>query len=92
MKVTVNYRGQVRQAAGVASEIVDLEAPCTMAELAARLAQRRGQPLRSFLFAEDGSLRSHILFVVANEQVLPRSAVPLKEGDVVTILPPMAGG
>jgi len=90
MKITVLYRGQVKQAAGVSSEIIDLNEPCSVAELARRLGGERGDPIRNFLLTGDGALRSHILFVVGDEQVSPDQN--LREGDVVTILPPMAGG
>ncbi len=92
MKITVTYRGQLRQAAGINSETVEIKKPCTVAEFARWLAQERGGSLQSFLLTHEGSLRSHILFIVGNEQVFPDNSSQLKERDMVTILPPMAGG
>jgi molybdopterin converting factor small subunit len=92
MQITVTYRGQAKLAAGVASEVLELDAPCTVGELVAGLAERRGGALRQFLLDRDGAPRRHILFIVGSDQVRPESRRALDDGDEVTILPPMAGG
>jgi molybdopterin converting factor small subunit len=92
MKVTVRYLAQVKLAAGVAAEHVELEAPCTAPELLQRLAERRGPVLRALLLTEDGRPQPTILLFVGAEQVSAAEAGTLADGDVVTVLSPMAGG
>jgi molybdopterin converting factor small subunit len=49
MKVNVNYLAQLKQAAGISSESVELNTPCSVQDLVTRLAENHGEPLRSFL-------------------------------------------
>jgi molybdopterin converting factor small subunit len=91
MKVEVRYAAQVRHAAGRAAEVIELEGPCSAAELVARLALSR-PALRGLLLGEGGGLQPSLLLFVGDEQVDPGGARPLRDGDVVTVLSPMAGG
>ena len=92
MRVTVHYRAQARQAAGLASESVEVDAACSIEDLARLLAARRGEGLRGLLFGDDGAIRGNVLFIVGGEQVPKAGGATLRDGDTVTILPPMAGG
>jgi molybdopterin converting factor small subunit len=91
VKVEVHYLAQVRQAAGRAVEPVELSGPCTTAELIVRLAQR-GESLRRLLLDDRGAPQTALLLFVADEQVSVGPDVTLRDGDVVTVLAPMAGG
>ena len=91
MKITVKYMAQVKQAAGASSEVVELAGPCSVGECIARLAERHGEPLRRLLLEADGQVQPALLLFVGEEQVEPETAA-LVDGDVVTILAPMAGG
>jgi molybdopterin converting factor small subunit len=91
MKVSINYLAQVKRAAGVAAEQVELDRPCSAPELAARLAREHGPALRALLLDADGRLQPAVLLFVGDEQV-GADAAPLRDGDVVTVLAPMAGG
>ena len=92
MKVTIRFFGQIRQAAGRAAEILELESPITPKDLVERLAQESGDPLRSHLLGADGKLRPSLVLVVGDEQIDVGAAAPLRDGDELTILPPIAGG
>jgi molybdopterin converting factor small subunit len=92
MKVSVRYMAQVRQATGVDGESLELAAPCTLAELLGQLAARHGERLRNLLLLADGAPQPSILLFLNAEQTQDHSATPLKDGDVLTILAPMAGG
>ena len=85
MKVTVRYLAQVKRATGVAAEEVELPDTCLLRDLLAHLAERHGEPLRQLLGPA-------LLIFVGDEQVTSGEAVALKDGDVVTVLAPMAGG
>jgi molybdopterin synthase sulfur carrier subunit len=83
VKIAVRYMAQLRRAAGTAIEQVELDAPCSAADLLKRLAEQHGLPFRALL--------PMVLLFVGDEQVGPETA-PLRDGDVVTVLTPMAGG
>jgi molybdopterin converting factor small subunit len=83
---------QVKQAAGRAIEEIELEHPCTVWELIARLARRDGGPLRRLLLDGQGSVQPALLVFVGDEQVSAGQAAVLRDGDVLTVLSPMAGG
>ncbi|MCZ6792932.1 MAG: MoaD/ThiS family protein [Planctomycetota bacterium] len=92
MNVTVKYWGQIKQAAGQASEPVEVTDDCTAQELVLRLANDRGEPLRAHLLDEAGNPRASLLLVVGEEQVSWDSPHRLRDGDVITLLPPISGG
>ena len=92
MRVTVQYMAQVRQAAGTASEEVELAGPCSVAELIAGVAERHGGGLRRLLLGADGGPQPTVLLFVGDEQVGRADAVTLQGGEVVTVLSPIAGG
>ena len=88
MSVTVRFCGQAREAAG--------EAPLTsvatrVAELLKELAAKN-DALRPLLLRADGSPSPSLLVVVGDEQVRVDDPRPLKAGDVVTVMTPIAGG
>jgi molybdopterin converting factor small subunit len=83
---------QLRTAAGVAAETVDVAGPCTSSELAAQLAARHGEALRRLLVGADGRISPFVLVFVGDSQVRPDERLPLTEGAVITLLSPVAGG
>jgi molybdopterin converting factor small subunit len=91
VKVAVRYMAQLRRAAGTGVEPVELETPCSAAELLKRLAEQRGGAFRDLLLDADGSVRHAVLIFIGDEQVGAEIAT-LRDGDVVTVLTPMAGG
>jgi molybdopterin converting factor small subunit len=78
--VTVRYFAGARAAAGVPEDVVD---PCTLDELAATLAARRGERLGAVLGAAS--------FLVDGVAWRDRGR-PLPDAAVVDVLPPFAGG
>jgi molybdopterin converting factor small subunit len=92
MKVTVRYLAQLKQAAGVSGEEIDLPAACTARELVVQLARRRGDALHRLLLDAKGALHPTILLFVGDEQVGADDCALLKDGDVITLLSPVAGG
>jgi molybdopterin converting factor small subunit len=92
MKVTVEYAAQVKQAAGVGTETVELDDGCSVQELVSRVAELHGDPLRRVILDADGKLHPSILLFVGDDQVRADSPVKLHESDVVTLLSPVSGG
>ena len=92
MRVQVEYLAQIKQAAGVAREHVELDRPCLLHEFVLKLADRRGEPFRKLLVDVNGQLHSTILLFLNDEQVAAGKHVELQGGESVTLLSPMAGG
>ena len=90
MRLTVKYMAQLKQAAGAPQEILDLKAECSAQAALQALASRHGEPLRRLLFDARGSVHPAILLFVGEEQVTADRL--LRDGDVLTLLAPMAGG
>jgi molybdopterin converting factor small subunit len=92
MQVAVRYLAQVKQAGGSAGEEVEVPASCSVEELLAHLAERHGAGLRDLLLDPAGKRQPTILVFVGDVQVAPGESAQLRDGDVVTLLSPMAGG
>jgi molybdopterin converting factor small subunit len=90
MKITVCYMAQLKQAAGVGSEQVEVGNPCSIEDLARRLADRHGDGLRKLLLGDNGTLQPTNLFFIGDAQA--QLSDQLKDGDVLTVLSPIAGG
>jgi molybdopterin converting factor small subunit len=88
MSVTVKFSGQARDAAGVAS-LTSVAA--RVDELLKDLA-KRNDALRPLLLRADGTPLASLLVVVGDEQVRVDDPRPLRAGDVVTVMTPIAGG
>src|SRR5262249_48319215 len=85
MTVTVRYMAQLRTAAGVAAESVSLADQSAARDLLARLAEQHGEPLGRLL-------RTGTVVVFVNDSQVEEDTAPLRDGDVVTLLSPIAGG
>ncbi|MFQ5777718.1 MAG: MoaD family protein, partial [Terriglobia bacterium] len=81
----------LRQYAGK-QEAVELPA-ATVGELITQLVTRYGD-LRRHLYTDDGKLRSFVNVYVNDEDIryLDKENTPVKESDVVSIVPSIAGG
>jgi molybdopterin converting factor small subunit len=58
------------------------------------LVEQRDPELRRFVFRDDGRLQPTLIITI-NDQPVPRGqadATLINEGDVVTLIPPVAGG
>jgi adenylyltransferase/sulfurtransferase len=65
----------------------------TVGELLQKLTSQHAQ-LRKHLYAENGTLRNFVNVYVNNEDIryLKNEDTPVKESDVVSIIPSIAGG
>ena len=89
MTIQVRYFGPLKQAAGVAAEAVDAG---TILDLLPRLADRHGEPLRRHLLDPAGRPLPGLLCAVNDEVARAPDDAPLRDGDTVTLLAPIAGG
>jgi MoaD family protein len=93
MKLLVRYSAQLRAAVGVAEEAIDLPEGASLETLLVHLAKRHADAT-SHLVTDAGEARRCLLVVVNDAALLPAdaAATELHPGDVVTLLPPIAGG
>ena len=92
MKVTLHYWAQVKQAAGLAREEFEVEAPCTAQDLVVRAAEDHGDPLRGFLLGSDGAPHKHLMLIIGDRHVAWDAPYTLEGGEEITLLPPISGG
>jgi hypothetical protein len=82
---------QVKRAAGRASDEIELDTPCPAGDVLARLAASNGA-LRPLLLDTANGVQRALLLFLGDEQITSDQLVPRHDGDVLTILAPMAGG
>ncbi len=92
MKLSVEYKTQVKTAAGVSCEQVELDEPCTLKCLISHLAEKHGDPLKKILLDSDGNLQQAILLFLGERHLRWDDEVELTEGDTLTIFTPISGG
>jgi len=92
MKVTVEYTAQVKRAAGIGAEELELDADSSIRDLVAHIADAHGDPLRGILLDAAEEVHPSLLLFVGDNQVRPGDSAPLSDRDIVTILSPISGG
>src|ERR1051325_12055627 len=90
MRITIHYMAQIKRAAGCSSEEMDAPDGADLRAALRTLGQRHGDGFRTLLLDEANEPRRSLLFFVADDHA--ELSRPLKDGDAVTILAPMAGG
>jgi molybdopterin converting factor small subunit len=94
MSIRVCYLAQARKVAGVSEDAVSWRPGLTLSVVLSDLATTHGPEFRAFLFRDDGRLQPTLLMTI-NDQPVPRGSAAtafLNDGDVVTMIPPVAGG
>ena len=90
MQVTVHYMAQLRRAAGCASERFDLASALTVGTFLRFLAGRRLDTFRGLILADADRVNNSLLVFIGDQPA--DLGTLLRDGDVMTILTPMAGG
>ena len=92
MRITIHFMGQLRQFAGTGSEDREVAEGASLAEVLRATAADHERGFRSVLLDDDGALRPSVL-ILHGESTVDREAPPrLKDGDEITLMPPIAGG
>jgi molybdopterin converting factor small subunit len=94
MKLRVQYTAQLRTAAGRPEEDIELPEGSTLAALLLHLAERLDEAAVAHVMAPEGHIRKGLLLVVNDAVASADTAhtTVLRPGDVVLLLPPIAGG
>ena len=90
MRVTVHYMTQIKRAAGCSTEEIETTQASTLRDFLRMVADRHDLAFRVLLLDEQSEPRRSLLFFVGEEHA--ELSRPLRNGDVITILAPMAGG
>lgn len=94
MRLRVQYTAQLRAAVGRAEEEIDVPEGSNLAELLLRVASEMCRDAAGYLLAPGGELQPSLLVAVNDRAISTSEAVtvPINSGDVVTLMPPIAGG
>ncbi|MCS7138259.1 MAG: MoaD/ThiS family protein [Candidatus Caldarchaeum sp.] len=92
MKVSTKYFALIRERLGKNSEEFDLPDNSTVADFLAAFRQKYADKVKDFL--DVSGLKAGFAVALNGESVDPKDwrSIQLKQGDVVVILPPIAGG
>ena len=94
MKIAIRLFGALKEKIG--SRQIDLEldpAKATVSDLPAILGARYGEQVSKLLFGKEEPFDSlRVLINGQDHMVLKGLGTELKEGDIITLLPPLSGG
>jgi molybdopterin converting factor small subunit len=94
MRLLVQYTAQLRTALEKAEEEIEIHDRSSVADLLVRMAANWHAEATRHVLTPAGVLQPSLL-VVLNSEVVPAAEagrVQVKPGDVVTLMPPIAGG
>lgn len=92
MQITVEYLGQLRHLAQTESECREYDSGSSIPDVLSSIAKNHDAVFQSILFDASGSLLSTALILMGDEPVSRDPWPQLSDGDVITLLPPIAGG
>jgi molybdopterin converting factor small subunit len=92
MQVTVEYTAQLKQAAGVGSEVLKLPEPVTLQSLIDTIQNRHEGRLRPLLFDSQGRWQRSVLLFVDDQQVEWGQPLELADRQTVSLVSPISGG
>ena len=94
MEVGLRYYAMVRDATGKRSETLSLLEGATVMDLINRLTGLYGDPLRGYVFDDEGRLLDYLMFSVNDADIrsLDGYQTVLRGGDRVLVMPPIGGG
>ena len=91
MKITVRFAGYYRSLAESATLDLELPAGATVEDALQQIDARLDGRLQRVFYPKQGHARQPNFLVLVNTQLAERTA-HLRDGDVMAIVPPMAGG
>lgn len=92
MTITIEYHGQLRHLAQVNSDSRDVEQGVSIPELIALVAASYDDAFRDIILDDAGQLLPSTLILKGDELTDRDNWPELSDGDVITLLPAIAGG
>ena len=91
MHITVQFLGQARQVSPSDRTVVEAAEGASVDDLVPTLLSEAGDRLRTVL-AEENRLRRSVMAILRDETIDPSRNGLLRDGDEISLLPPMSGG
>lgn len=94
MKVTFQFEAQLRQVAGSAEQVTELDSGANLLDGLQKITSNGRDDLKARLFSNNGTLQPTILLFLNDQPVPPNQAdsTALFDGCTVLLLPPISGG
>ncbi len=92
MKLTIRLHGQARQLAEGERITLEADEQASVDDLLGQFLAGAPARLADLLADPDGRLRRSVLAVLRDESIDPSCRGLLRDGDEVSLLPPMSGG
>jgi molybdopterin synthase sulfur carrier subunit len=94
LEVEVRYYAMIREATGTRREVVDVPPKSSVGDLLEALVERYGGDFTRYVYTEEKEVRDYLSFMLngINVNSIKGLETPLKDGDVLSILPPVGGG
>ena len=92
MKIRIKLLGQARSAAQKDCDDIECGADATLDRVLGQLAEKYGDALRKILLDDRGKPHASVMLFVNEEQVYPGTPIFFRDGDELTIMPPISGG
>jgi molybdopterin converting factor small subunit len=93
MQVTIQYESQVRRAAGIRSETIEVpDDSRSMSDCIRTVAAAHGGELKSILVNADGEVQPTLLVFLNDSQIVRGTESMLSDGDILTLMTPISGG
>ena len=92
MNITIEYHGQLRHLANRDTETCTVQPGTSIPDIVTTMAHNHDDAFRAILLDEDGNLLHSTLMFIGDETLDRANWPTLKDGDIITLLPPIAGG
>jgi len=93
MQITIQYESQVRRAAGVTSETIEVpDGCCSIRDCIRTVAAAHERELKPMLVNSDGEVQPTLLVFLNDIQIVRSSESMLSDGDTLTLMTPISGG
>jgi molybdopterin converting factor small subunit len=93
MQITIQYESQVRRAAGVSSETIEVpDGCCSVRDCIRTVAAAHEEELKLILVNTDGEVQPTLLVFLNDVQVVRGTESVISDGDTLTLMTPISGG
>lgn len=94
IKIETRYYAYLKELTGKNSEYIMIEEGSTVRNIINYIIEKYGERMRSYIMDNEGRIRSSITIAINAQKLNTELAMKhvLNDGDVVVILPPIAGG
>lgn len=94
IKIEARYYAYLREITGKFSEIILINEGATINDFLRIIIDKYGERMRRYILDDNGEVRSNITIAINAQKIAGDSvkSYPLKNEDVVVIIPPIAGG